>query len=71
MSGLTEPDFAPALAQLLDYSLLEVVDPLGAPRYSLHRLTAAFLRTDVLRQWAAWLESASPEQPPHLPTTGV
>ncbi|RLC77955.1 MAG: hypothetical protein DRI81_07740 [Chloroflexi bacterium] len=53
MSGLTEADFALALAQLLDYSLLEAVDPLGAPRYNLHRLTATFLRTDVLHQWTA------------------
>ncbi|MEA3340146.1 MAG: hypothetical protein U9R15_09285, partial [Chloroflexota bacterium] len=51
MSGLTEADFAPALAQLMDYSLLEVTDPLGSPRYSLHRLTATFLQTNVLYQW--------------------
>jgi hypothetical protein len=51
MSGLPETDFEPALAQLLDYSLLEVQSLLKVPHYSLHRLTITFLQTDILRQW--------------------
>ena len=51
MSGLPEADFEPALAQLLDYSLLEVRNLLETPHYTLHRLTITFLQTDILRQW--------------------
>lgn len=52
MSGLPEDEFAPALAQLSDYSLLEVAGSSAAPVYRLHRLTTTFLQTEVLLNWS-------------------
>lgn len=51
MSFLSPDDFSEALAQLLDYSLLEVAGPADSPRYRLHRLTTTFLQTEVLTTW--------------------
>lgn len=48
MSALTGAEFDQALAQLLDYSLLEISNGLAAPYYRLHRLTITFLQTNVL-----------------------
>ena len=53
MSGLTADEFAPALAQLIEYSLLEVAGPPTAPIYRLHRLTTTFLQTEILLNWTA------------------
>lgn len=51
MSFLPPDDFGDALAQLLDYSLLETAGPPESPRYRLHRLTTTFLQTEVLTAW--------------------
>ena len=51
MSDLPEDKFEAALAQLTDYSLLEAAGPPDAPVYRLHRLTAAFLQTEILLNW--------------------
>lgn len=51
MSLLPPGEFAAALAQLLDYSLLETAGPPESPRYRLHRLTTTFLQTEVLAGW--------------------
>jgi LuxR family glucitol operon transcriptional activator len=53
MSDLPADEFAAALAQLTDYSLLETAGPLDAPVYRLHRLTATFLQTEILLDWSA------------------
>jgi hypothetical protein len=53
MSALSEQAFTEALRQLLDYSLVEVENVMGEPRYALHRLTTTFLKTDVLHIWDA------------------
>lgn len=51
MSILPADTFAGALAQLLDYSLLETAGPPESPRYRLHRLTTTFLQTEILAGW--------------------
>ncbi|RIK14817.1 MAG: hypothetical protein DCC51_15375, partial [Anaerolineae bacterium] len=51
MSFLPPEQFAAALVQLLDCSLLETAGPPQSPRYRLHRLTATFLQTEVLAGW--------------------
>lgn len=51
MSILPADAFAGALAQLLDYSLLETAGPPESPRYRLHRLTTTFLQTEILAGW--------------------
>lgn len=51
MSALPSGEFDQALAQLLDYSLLEVGGKLDMPYYRLHRLTVTFLQTDILSTW--------------------
>ena len=51
MSALPSGEFDQALAQLLDYSLLEVGGKLDTPYYRLHRLTVTFLQTDILSTW--------------------
>jgi len=51
MSFLPPDEFAGALAQLRDYSLLETSGPPESPRYRLHRLTTTFLQTEVLAGW--------------------
>jgi hypothetical protein len=51
ISTLPETSFNTAIAQLLNYSLLEVTGPLIAPIYQLHRLTATFLQTEILLHW--------------------
>ena len=51
MSALPERDFSAALEQLQEYSLLEVTGSLEAPVFHLHRLTSAFLRSEILQQW--------------------
>lgn len=51
MSFLAPDAFGDALAQLLDYSLLESAGPPESPRYRLHRLTTTFLQTKVLTTW--------------------
>ncbi len=53
LMSLLPPDvFDGALAQLLDYSLLETTGEPAAPRYRLHRLTTTFLQTQILEGWA-------------------
>lgn len=46
-AGLIGIEFADALQQLQAHSLLEIHG--SEPRYSLHRLTATFLQTDIIR----------------------
>ncbi len=53
MSALPEDEFAAALEQLQEYSLLEVTGSLESPVFHLHRLTVAFLRSEILQQWDA------------------
>jgi hypothetical protein len=50
-SMLPEAEFDAALAQLLDYSLLETIKSLPDPIYRLHRLTVTFLQTEILLHW--------------------
>jgi hypothetical protein len=50
-SLLPPPEFEAALAQLLDYSLLETVRALPEPNYRLHRLTVTFLQSEILLDW--------------------
>ncbi len=50
-SGLSRPRFDQALTTLLAHSLLEVTGAAGNPIYRLHRLTATFLHTEILRHW--------------------
>jgi hypothetical protein len=52
--GLTDTQFLDALQQLQFHSLLEVHG--SVPAYSLHRLTATFLRTDIVNM--RWREEA-------------
>ncbi|MGC9398311.1 MAG: NB-ARC domain-containing protein [Anaerolineae bacterium] len=51
LSTLTSTRFEAALAQLLDYSLLEVTRTLPQPVYRLHRLTVTFLQSEILLDW--------------------
>lgn len=51
MSFLPPDEFEGALAQLRDYSLLEMAGSPESPRYRLHRLTTTFLQTEVLAGW--------------------
>jgi hypothetical protein len=60
MSFLPPDDFSDALAQLLDYSLLETAGPPESPRYRLHRLTTTFLQTEVLNAWEGADNSFAP-----------
>jgi hypothetical protein len=53
LSFLPPDEFAEALAQLRDYSLLEMAGPPESPRYRLHRLTTTFLQTEVLDDWGS------------------
>ncbi len=53
MSDLPEPQFAEALRQLLEFSLLDVSGPVSRPYYHIHRLTGTFLRTEILQHWEA------------------
>jgi len=50
-SLLPPSEFEAALAQLLDYSLLETVRALPEPNYRLHRLTVTFLQSEILLDW--------------------
>jgi hypothetical protein len=50
-STLPASQFKIALAQLLDYSLLEIAQALPEPVYRLHRLTATFLQSEILLDW--------------------
>ncbi len=50
-SMLPENEFDTALAQLLDYSLLETTQAIPDPIYRLHRLTVTFLQTEILLGW--------------------
>ncbi|MBV8694562.1 MAG: hypothetical protein JO125_08430 [Chloroflexi bacterium] len=51
ISALPETTFDTALAQLINYSLLQVTGSLADPVYRLHRLTVTFLQTDILLRW--------------------
>jgi len=51
MSDLSSEQLEQALAQLMDFSLVEVSGPLERPLYRMHRLTMTFLQTDILDQW--------------------
>lgn len=51
MSSLPNPDFDEALAQLVDYSLVEIGGTIDNPTYHLHRLTVTFLQTNILGGW--------------------
>lgn len=51
MSALPSQQFDQALAQLRNYSLLEIGGKLDNPYYRLHRLTVTFLQTDILSAW--------------------
>ena len=51
MSFLPPDEFGDALAQLRDYSLLEMAGASTSPRYRLHRLTVTFLQTEILVAW--------------------
>ena len=51
MSFLPPDEFDDALAQLRDYSLLEMAGLPPSPRYRLHRLTVTFLQTEILAGW--------------------
>jgi hypothetical protein len=48
MSGLGENDFWPAVTELFSRSLLEVRGTVRERRYSIHRLTETFLRTEII-----------------------
>lgn len=51
MADLSPDAFAPALAQLIDYSLLETDGNVHQPLYRLHRLTTTFLRSEIIDSW--------------------
>lgn len=48
ISGLNEDDFWPAVHELFARSLLEVRGTVHERRYSIHRLTETFLRTEII-----------------------
>lgn len=48
MSGLPEEKFWPAVAELANRSLLEIHGSIWERRYSIHRLTESFLRTEII-----------------------
>jgi hypothetical protein len=48
MSGLTEAQLWPAVTELFSRSLLEVRGNVRERRYSIHRLTETFLRTEII-----------------------
>jgi hypothetical protein len=52
-SGLSADEFEAAFAQLLDSSLVEVNRTQPSSGYCLHRITQAFLKTDILQEWGA------------------
>ncbi|MBE2225117.1 MAG: hypothetical protein IAF02_26505, partial [Anaerolineae bacterium] len=52
MSGLPEDDFAAALTQLTEFSLLQIAGSPTTPIYRLHRLTTTFLQTEILLNWS-------------------
>ncbi len=51
MADLPPASFTPALAQLIDYSLLETDGNVHQPLYRLHRLTTTFLRSEIIDSW--------------------
>jgi len=51
MCLLPVDEFHAALAQLLDFSLIEIDGSIAAPLYRLHRLTTTFLQTEILLSW--------------------
>jgi hypothetical protein len=51
LSFLSGDSFDHALAQLLDYSLLETAGLPESPKYRLHRLTTTFLQTEFVAAW--------------------
>ncbi|MBI5298561.1 MAG: hypothetical protein HY869_24060 [Chloroflexi bacterium] len=50
-SGLSAEDFEGAFAQLLDFSLVETNRTQVSNGYHLHRITQAFLKTNILQEW--------------------
>ena len=48
VSGLPEAEFWPAVHELFARSLLEVRGSVHERRYSIHRLTETFLRTEII-----------------------
>jgi hypothetical protein len=50
-SGLASDFFEKALAQLIDYSLIQIAGSLDQPFYHLHPLTLTFLQTDIMGRW--------------------
>lgn len=50
-SGLPVEDFEGAFAQLLDFSLVETNRTQVSNGYHLHRITQAFLKTNILQEW--------------------
>jgi hypothetical protein len=50
-SGLPAEDFEGAFAQLLDFSLVETNRTQVSNGYHLHRITQAFLKTNILQEW--------------------
>lgn len=48
ISGLSEEEFWPAVTELVARCLLEVHGTLDERRYSIHRLTETFLRTEII-----------------------
>ena len=48
MSGLTDDTLWPAITELFSRSLLEVRGDMRERRYSIHRLTETFLRTEII-----------------------
>jgi len=61
MSSLAEGDFWPAVTELFSRSLLEVRGDVRERRYSIHRLTETFLRTEII-DWPEEEEAGPPGQ---------
>jgi hypothetical protein len=51
MSAYTVPEAQQAVAELADYSLVEVGGDSERPLYKLHRITHTFLQTQILIHW--------------------
>jgi hypothetical protein len=55
LSGLSEMELWPSISELWSRSLLEIRGALHEKRYSIHRLTETFLRTEIIH----WPEMGS------------
>lgn len=51
MSAYTEHEVQQTVAELADYSLVEMSGDIERPLYKLHRITHTFLQTEILTQW--------------------